>query len=78
MREPASAPFRENWGKGSDPDMMVIVNDPDIPFDRRSAERDTSEIPMPFDLLIHSEGEWNSLKRDGRFCRTQDHEAVWV
>jgi hypothetical protein len=42
--------------------MIIIVNDPDLPFDRRSAERDTSKIPMPFDLLIHSEGEWNSIK----------------
>ena len=69
---------RGDWGVGSDLDLLIIVQDSDQPFDRRSADWDTLELPVPVDLLIYTKAEWQSLTREGRFSDTLRREVVWI
>lgn len=52
---------RGNWGVGSDVDLVVIVRDSPLPFERRSAEFDATRLPVPADVLVYTAAEWASL-----------------
>src|SRR3990170_3450027 len=41
---------RGNWGVGSDLDLVIVVEDSDRPFERRSVEWDTTALPVPTDV----------------------------
>ncbi len=69
---------RGDWGVGSDLDVIVIVKDSNQPFERRAVEWDLAELPVPADLLVYTEEEWQSLPRQGRFYQTVMQEAIWV
>ena len=69
---------RGDWGVGSDVDIIVVLTDSPLPFDRRPAEWDTTGLPVPADLLIYTEEEWAALPADGRFAQTVGEEAVWL
>jgi len=69
---------RGDWGVGSDVDLVVIVRSSPVPFERRATGWDTSRIPVPADLLIYTQEEWEALDRGGRFYQTLMKEAVWV
>lgn len=66
------------WGVGSDLDVLIVVERCEQPFERRGAQWDLSELPVPADVLIYTEEEWESLQRQGRFYPTVMKEAVWV
>ena len=36
------------------------------------------ELPVPTDLLVYTEEEWQLLGQQGRFSHTVMKEAVWV
>jgi predicted nucleotidyltransferase len=69
---------RGDWGVGSDLDLLIIVRDSDQPFDRRSADWDTMDLPVPTDVMIYTKSEWESLTRKGRFSDTIRQEVVWI
>ena len=69
---------RGDWGVGSDLDVIIVVERSEQPFARRPADWDTTELPVPADLLVYTETEWESLPREGRFSRTLQHEVTWV
>ena len=70
---------RGDWGVGSDVDLLLIVAESDEPFTRRSIAWDTSELPVPADVLVYTEAEWNALSEQGaHFYRIAEREAVWV
>lgn len=75
-RRPSAA--RGDWGVGSDLDLVVIVRHATLPFERRAAAWDTTEIPVPVDLLVYTEEGWKAMDPAGRFRRTLDQETVWV
>ncbi len=68
---------RGDWGVGSDLDLIIILESCKQPFERRSAEFDTLELPLPADVLVYSQEEWQSLK-GRKFFRTLAQEAVWI
>jgi len=68
---------RNDWGVGSDLDVIIILKSSSLPFLRRSVEWDTREIPVPVDLLIYTEEEWQSLS-NSRFYKVVMNEAVWI
>lgn len=68
---------RGDWGVGSDLDLIVIVKDSNRPFENRSVDWDVTTLPVPTDLLIYTQAEWNQL-RGQRFYSTVMREAVWV
>ena len=69
---------RGDWGVGSDVDIIVVLKDSSLPFDRRPTEWDTTGLPVPADLLVYTEEEWASLPADGRFAQTVRNEAMWL
>ena len=69
---------RGDWGVGSDLDLIIVVERSDQPFERRAATWDTLELPVPADVLIYTNAEWQSLDRQGRFYQTVMREARWV
>jgi predicted nucleotidyltransferase len=70
---------RGDWGVGSDLDMIAIVRSATEPFARRANGWPTEELPVPVDLLVYTEEEWDRLRREGgRFARTVESEVVWL
>jgi predicted nucleotidyltransferase len=69
---------RGDWGVGSDLDLVVLLTDSAVPFERRAAEWDLSELPVPADLLIYTEDEWRSLGSETGFLRAIEEETVWL
>ncbi len=70
---------RGDWGVGSDVDLIVIMAGSAEPFWRRGLTWDTSSLPVPADLLIYTQDEWQALAtQGGRFHQTVEREAVWV
>jgi predicted nucleotidyltransferase len=69
---------RGDWGVGSDLDLIVIVESSSEPMERRAAKWDTTELPVPADLLVYAEDEWKKMRSQERFGRTVMREAVWV
>lgn len=70
---------RGDWGVGSDLDLVAIVAESALPFDRRAAAWDLVGLPVPTELLVYTEAEWQRLvSQGGRFARTLLTETVWV
>lgn len=69
---------RGNWGVGSDLDLIIIVESSSEPMERRAVKWDTTDLPVPADLLVYTEDEWQKMRLQGRFGRTVMREAVWV
>ncbi|MGH8875316.1 MAG: nucleotidyltransferase domain-containing protein [Acidimicrobiia bacterium] len=69
---------RGDWGVGSDLDLVIIVDEADLPFEKRGVEFATTGLPVPADLVVHTREEWGRLCARPGFHRTLDQEAVWV
>ena len=69
---------RGNWGVGSDLDLIIVVESSDQSFERRAANWDMIEVPVPVDVLVYTNEEWQSLGKHGRFYQTVMREILWV
>jgi len=70
---------RDDWGVGSDLDLIVIVDGSAEPFTRRALAFDTLELPVPADLLVYTVDEWRRMRDEGvSFATRVEREAVWV
>ena len=70
---------RGDAGVGSDIDLVAIVDASPERFDRRALTWRTEALPLPAELLVYTEAEWEALVREGgRFARTIEREAVWL
>jgi uncharacterized protein len=70
---------RGDWGVGSDLDIIAVVSESAEPFERRSMSWDLSSLPVPAEILIYTEEEWQRLQRnDGLFVRTLNRDVVWL
>jgi hypothetical protein len=68
-----------NWGVGSDLDLIVIIQDSSIPFEKRPVGWDFDMLPVPTDMLIYTMKEWQHMrKKGGRFVEMIEKEAVWL
>jgi hypothetical protein len=63
---------------GSDLDLLVVVESSDQSLQRRAAMWDMIELPVPTDLLVYTQEEWQLLGQQGRFSHAVMKEAVWV
>lgn len=64
------------WGVGSDLDMIVVVRtSPDRA--RQTLTRDLTALPVPVDLLVYSEEEWDAMK-GRRFRTTVESSGLWL
>jgi uncharacterized protein len=69
---------RGDWGVGSDLDLIVILDNSDQPFEMRASEFNTLELPVPADILVYTQVEYQSLERQRRFFQALVQEAVWI
>ena len=70
---------RGDWGVGSDLDLIAIVADCADPFEQRAMAWDLSPLPVPAEILVYTQGEWDDRQNEGgRFARTLARETVWV
>jgi predicted nucleotidyltransferase len=69
---------RGEWGGGSDVDLVVIMGESAIPFERRALAFDAGHLPVPVDLLVYTAAEWDGMSVDGGLPRTVGSEVVWV
>jgi predicted nucleotidyltransferase len=70
---------RGDWGVGSDLDLIAVVSESGQPFERRGLSWSLTSLPVPSDLLVYTENEWNSLQKGrGRFARTLSRDTVWI
>jgi predicted nucleotidyltransferase len=66
---------RNDFGVGSDCDIIIIVDKSDIPFEQRSLQWDTTSLPVPAELLVYTQEEWRGMK-GSRFRREVERHAV--
>jgi hypothetical protein len=70
---------RGDWGVGSDVDLVAVVDRSSEPFERRCLSWDSTNLPVPAELLVYTADEWENLKQEGgSFIRMLGNEAVWV
>jgi uncharacterized protein len=70
---------RGHWGVGSDLDLVAIVSASAQPFERRALPWSTEDLPVPTELLVYTEAEWEAIrKEEGRFATTLERETIWV
>jgi predicted nucleotidyltransferase len=69
---------RGDWGVGSDLDLLIIVASAQQPFEMRPSAFDTLELPVPTDVLVYTQEEWDSLKQKRIFFKKLDQEVLWL
>lgn len=70
---------RGEWGVGSDLDLIAIVVESSEAFERRNISWSLTSLPVPADLLVYTQTEWESLEKGGgRFARTLSRETMWI
>lgn len=70
---------RGDWGVGSDLDLIALVRESHLPFEQRSLDWDLGALPVPAEILVYTQAEWERLEQEGgRFAATLRAEAVWL
>ena len=70
---------RNDWGVGSDLDLIAVVNETCESFERRSINWDLNGLPVPAEIIVYSLLEWEDLeKKDTKFARMLKSEAIWT
>ena len=70
---------RSDWGVGSDLDIVAIVAHTSTPFERRSLDWELNQLPVPAEVLIYTQAEWQQMQAEGsRFAKMLVNETVWV
>ena len=70
---------REDWGVGSDLDLVIVLDQASTPFHERRVQFDTRGLPVPTELLVYTASEWETFMRgSGRFSSMLKHEARWL
>jgi hypothetical protein len=52
---------RNDWGVGSDLDVIVVLRDTDLSRLQRHARYDPRGLPVPADLWVYTMAEWDAL-----------------
>ncbi len=69
---------RGDWGVGSDIDLIIVVKSSDKPFIERALEFDTTDLPLPADLLVYTEEELERLKGNAFYEKVIKRETQWI
>jgi len=56
---------RDDWDVGSDLDIVAIVEHTFTPFERRSPDWDLSQLPVPAEVLVYTQSEWQRMQAGG-------------
>ncbi|WP_218969834.1 nucleotidyltransferase family protein [Thermodesulfatator atlanticus] len=66
---------RNDAGVGSDLDVVIILRQTDKPFYRRGTEFYPLDFPVPVDLLVYNEKEWQKMEKEGKRITK---EVIWI
>ena len=70
---------RRDSGPGSDLDLVAIVRASDRPFVERGSDWELRGLPVPAEILVYTENEWQRFQAEGgRFAQALSHESVWM
>lgn len=70
---------RGDWGVGSDLDLIAIIKESKVAFEKRPMSWNLEPFPVPAELIVYTQNEWRKLKdRGGRFIKTIEKEVVWI
>ena len=70
---------RGESGVGSDLDLVVLLGESELPPERRSLDWSLEELPVPADLLVYTQKEWQRLaQKSPRFYQMLKDETVWL
>jgi len=69
---------RGDAGVGSDLDIIVVAESAPRRFELRRKGWRTTTLPVPVDLLVYTQDEFDRLRAGGRFARVLSSETVWV
>ncbi len=69
---------RGDWGVGSDLDLVVVVEETDVPFHLRGSGWDVTGLPVPAEVVVYTAEEWAGLPERSRFGRDLHERTVWV
>ena len=70
---------RGDAGVGSDLDLVVLLRDSPLPFHQRTAGLPTERLPVPADVLVYTQAEWQHLPAHSpRLARVLGTETLWL
>ena len=70
---------RDEAGVGSDLDVIMIVTENSLPFERRYNLWDFSSVPVPVEAQVYTVEEWKRLPlRQPRYYETLVRETCWL
>lgn len=70
---------RDDWGPGSDLDVVIVLDRSSRPFLERGMDWDLTGLPVPADALIYTDAEWRRVQENGgRFAEMLSEETFWV
>lgn len=70
---------RGDAGVGSDLDLLLVLNQCDLPIWERLRHWDTSSLPLATDLLVYSRAEWESMPRwNPAFAAALARDLRWL
>ncbi len=70
---------RGDAGVGSDLDLVVVVRESSLPFFQRAIGWEVEDLPVPAEVLVYTEAEWNRLPAEGgRFAMMLHDQTVWL
>ncbi|MGE0538943.1 MAG: nucleotidyltransferase domain-containing protein [Dehalococcoidia bacterium] len=70
---------RGDAGVGSDLDLVVIVRESALPFERRAAAWPIESLPVPADVLVYTQVEWSRFAdHSPRFAQVLREETRWL
>lgn len=67
----------DTWGVGSDLDIVIVVDAETAPFEQRAAQWDTTDLPVPCDVMVFTEEELvqnPSIK----FREELEKKSIWI
>ena len=68
---------RDDWGVGSDLDVIVVLSESSLPFEKRTSSFPAPTLPVSADLVVYTEEELEDMS-DRRFGKMIAAEAIWV
>ena len=69
---------RGDWGVGSDVDLLVLLSETGLAFERRALAFPATGLPVPADVLAYTVDEWRAAVSTPGLVRRAAREMVWV
>ncbi len=70
---------RGDWGVGSDLDLVIILSQSDLPFEKRNQGWQEHQLPVPTDILIYTQQEWEAMRKEEMpFFKRMNSEIKWI